>query len=149
MWSTFKEMNGNTRVSAGPRLFLINVGARKKIPSSWDISESRNGVVGVVTTLRVGRTGVLFPSGVRYFLLQKRPNQLCGTILACYAVGIHVLSPRVNSRDLKLATDFHLLPRSGALVPQLPFTGSRQWEGQLLTSLWEVSQIVVYLPLYV
>jgi len=30
MLSTFKEMNGSTRVSAGPRLFLINVDVRKK-----------------------------------------------------------------------------------------------------------------------
>lgn len=67
--------------------------------------------------------------GLKIFSSPKASKPAVRPILASSAVGPNILSPGVNSREVKLATDFHLPLRSGVPVPQLPLFTFMAWRG--------------------
>ena len=79
-------------------------------------------MVGVVTRLLAGRSGVRIPVGAGDFSVSQNLQTGAGSHPVLYLMGAEVLSRRQSGGGVKLSTHFHLEPRlrMSGVIPQLP-----------------------------
>ena len=108
---------------------------------------SRGSVVGAVTRLLAGRSGVRIPVGAGDFSVSQNLQTGSASHSALYLMGAEVLSRGKSGRGVKLSTHFHLelRLRMSGVIPQLPLYAIMALTGRTLYVIIIIIIIIIFI----